>query len=223
MDIQTLYKSCKLGDNLTSLQSKNNLDKYINSNLEIYSTLGDIGRTNILVSDQYEKLRYYVWYDESIHTNQLLKFSKGDYVKITSTIRAHRDVFHPDFTIGTDLKYISLIKSANQVQKEQDELNRKKQLEELNRSKQNSSNSSNCFIATACYGNIQAEEVIVLRKYRDEVLIKHFLGRLFVTTYYKISPPIAKFIANSNWLKQKIKNLLLSPVVRQIKRNGKIN
>jgi hypothetical protein len=36
---------------------------------------------------------------------------------------------------------------------------------------------NNCYIATAVYGDYNAPEVIVLRKFRDERLSKSFLGR----------------------------------------------
>ena len=37
-----------------------------------------------------------------------------------------------------------------------------------------------CFIATVCYGSYNAPEVVVLRKFRDEVLSHSFAGKLFV-------------------------------------------
>ncbi|PRP66660.1 CFI-box-CTERM domain-containing protein [Nonlabens agnitus] len=53
---------------------------------------------------------------------------------------------------------------------------------------QNSSNNSNCFIATACYKDLYSEEVIAFRKYRDEELKKSMWGRAFIRLYYKLSP-----------------------------------
>lgn len=51
--------------------------------------------------------------------------------------------------------------------------------------------SEGCYIATAVYGSYDAPEVIVLRKFRDNVLKKSISGRLFISTYYSISPYIA--------------------------------
>ena len=48
--------------------------------------------------------------------------------------------------------------------------------------------SSNCFIATACYRDLYSPEVILLRKFRDEILSKHFFGRIFIKFYYSTSP-----------------------------------
>ena len=51
--------------------------------------------------------------------------------------------------------------------------------------------SEGCYIATAVYGSYDALEVIELRKFRDNVLKKSISGRLFISTYYSISPYIA--------------------------------
>jgi cold shock CspA family protein len=53
--------------------------------------------------------------------------------------------------------------------------------------------SSNCFIATAVYGE-GSPELVILRKYRDEKLIGTKLGLSFVRIYYKVSPAIAALI-----------------------------
>jgi|LSQX01.2.fsa_nt_gb hypothetical protein len=48
--------------------------------------------------------------------------------------------------------------------------------------------NNNCFIATACYRDLYSPEVILLRKFRDEILNKHFFGRIFIKFYYATSP-----------------------------------
>ena len=69
-----------------------------------------------------------------------------------------------------------------------------------------------CFIATACYGTPMAEDVITLRKFRDEYLLTNAPGRLFVRTYYKTSPPAANFIAKHPMLKNTVR-VCLKPLV----------
>lgn len=78
------------------------------------------------------------------------------------------------------------------------------------------SSSKNCFIATACYGDNNAHEVLVLREYRDNVLLKTKLGRLGVSLYYNISPPIARLLEKSETSKLFVRNKLLSPIVTRI-------
>jgi DNA-directed RNA polymerase subunit RPC12/RpoP len=75
--------------------------------------------------------------------------------------------------------------------------------------------SGGCYIATAVYGSYEAPEVMVLRKFRDEVLTKSLLGRVFIKTYYVLSPPVA------NWLKSakrtnKIVKVLLDNLVNKL-------
>ena len=57
------------------------------------------------------------------------------------------------------------------------------------------SGSNPCFVATAAYGTPMAEDIDVLRHFRDEVLLTSLFGALFVDSYYRTSPPIAEFVA----------------------------
>ena len=65
-----------------------------------------------------------------------------------------------------------------------------------------------CFIATAVYGDYYAPEVIALRRFRDESLNPYTVGRIFIKTYYKLSPPIAKFVSQHHLLASAIRPLL---------------
>ena len=58
-----------------------------------------------------------------------------------------------------------------------------------------------CFIATAAFGSYLDPHVFVLRLFRDNVLMKHFLGQAFVRGYYRHSPPVADFIAKHESLR----------------------
>ncbi len=68
-----------------------------------------------------------------------------------------------------------------------------------------------CFIATASYGH-DSGEVGLLCKFRDECLLTNPLGTAFVKAYYKLSPPVAEFISDSEPLKAAVR-LALKPLV----------
>lgn len=72
--------------------------------------------------------------------------------------------------------------------------------------------SVGCFIATAAYGTPMAEEIQVLREFRDEYLLTNPVGESLVSLYYRVSPPIAKFITDHPTLKP-IVRAALAPAV----------
>jgi len=51
-----------------------------------------------------------------------------------------------------------------------------------------------CFIAAAAYGTPMAEEIEILREFRDKYLLTTTVGKSLVEFYYRVSPPIAEFI-----------------------------
>jgi len=73
---------------------------------------------------------------------------------------------------------------------------------------------SRCYIATAVYGSYDAPEVIVLRRFRDEVLSKSLFGRAFIRTYYAISPPLAKRLEKAGRMNRMVRRMLDSFVRR---------
>jgi len=66
-----------------------------------------------------------------------------------------------------------------------------------------------CFIATAAYGTPMAEEIQILREFRDEYLLTNSLGKGLVEFYYKVSPPMAEFISEHPTLKPIVRDALL--------------
>jgi ribosomal protein L7/L12 len=73
-----------------------------------------------------------------------------------------------------------------------------------------------CFIATVCYGSYNAYEVTILRRFRDNVLNNYSYGRLFIKTYYAISPALAKLIDKSEAIKIIIRKYFLSGLVKKL-------
>lgn len=76
---------------------------------------------------------------------------------------------------------------------------------------------SGCFIATAAYGSPMAAEVETLRRFRDGVLLTRAGGRACIHAYYRLSPPVARWVARSPALRGGVR-LLLAPVVRLLRR-----
>jgi len=70
-----------------------------------------------------------------------------------------------------------------------------------------------CFIATAAYGTETASQLDILRDFRDQVLLENALGSRFVAAYYRVSPPVADFIAKSDFLRAAVRETLVDPVV----------
>jgi|GEM_PF-7100138 len=70
---------------------------------------------------------------------------------------------------------------------------------------------SGCYIATAIYGSYYCSEVIILRKYRDNILEKTILGRLFISIYYALSPIVVRCFG-----KCKIFPVIFRPILEMI-------
>ena len=77
-----------------------------------------------------------------------------------------------------------------------------------------------CFIATAAYGSPTAEQLDVLREFRDGVLLESVAGSQFVALYYRLSPPIADFISGNSFLRTVVRELLVDPVVWVVRATG---
>jgi archaellum component FlaG (FlaF/FlaG flagellin family) len=75
-----------------------------------------------------------------------------------------------------------------------------------------SSGEGACFIATAAYGTPMAEEIHILREFRDEYLLTNPLGQALVDFYYRVSPPIADFITEHPSLRPIVRAGLLPAV-----------
>ena len=74
-----------------------------------------------------------------------------------------------------------------------------------------------CFIATAVYGSSEAEDLDVLRSFREQVLMPTTLGKALVNTYYSTSPTIADAMRQNEGLKMAVKTLLVVPVIYFVK------
>ena len=71
-----------------------------------------------------------------------------------------------------------------------------------------SSSSGGCYIATLVYGDYDHPQVMVLRHFRDNVLLKHYLGKKFVKFYYRYSPTWVEYLRNKKNINRLIKSVL---------------
>lgn len=76
-----------------------------------------------------------------------------------------------------------------------------------------------CYVATCVYGSYDCPQVWTLRRYRDNVLGSTWYGRLFIRTYYAISPTLVKWFGKTNWFKKLWKGKL-DRIVSKLKSNG---
>lgn len=65
-----------------------------------------------------------------------------------------------------------------------------------------------CYIATAVYGSYDAPQVLTLRRFRDDVLAHSVLGRCFIRTYYRLSPPIAERLKDAKMINGWVRSIL---------------
>jgi hypothetical protein len=70
-----------------------------------------------------------------------------------------------------------------------------------------------CFIATAAYGTPTAEQIDVLREFRDVVLLESAAGSRLVALYYQLAPPISDPVARSDLSRILVRKLLVDPMV----------
>ncbi len=78
----------------------------------------------------------------------------------------------------------------------------------------NTNKSGGCYVATCVYGSYDCPQVWTLRRFRDEILANSFFGRLFIKTYYAVSPTFVNLFGNQEWFHK----LFKSPLDRLVKK-----
>ncbi len=73
-----------------------------------------------------------------------------------------------------------------------------------------------CFVATAAYGSVMANDVELLRRFRDSLLSKSVLGELAIETYYTFGPAVAGVVGESDLLRATARELL-DPIVSRVR------
>ena len=74
-----------------------------------------------------------------------------------------------------------------------------------------------CFVATAAYGSAMANDVEMLRRFRDGVLQKTVLGELAVEAYYTFGPAVSGVVGESDLLRATARSIL-DPIVDRVRR-----
>jgi hypothetical protein len=65
-------------------------------------------------------------------------------------------------------------------------------------SQKDSSASDDCFVATAVYGDTSHPDVVLLRKYRDQILSRTVVGRAFISFYWLVGPVLARTLIKAS-------------------------
>ncbi len=76
-----------------------------------------------------------------------------------------------------------------------------------------------CYVASCVYGSYDCPQVWTLRRFRDETLASTPWGRIFVRSYYAISPSIVRIFGNTRWFKRVWKKRL-DKLVARLKAKG---
>ena len=82
----------------------------------------------------------------------------------------------------------------------------------VNSSQSNQTSSSDCFVATAAFETPLANEIYVLRNFRDQTLRYSSFGRSFISVYYSYGPYIARFIDKHPIFKKPIRILIKASI-----------
>ena len=70
-----------------------------------------------------------------------------------------------------------------------------------------------CFVATAAYGGRSHPDVRALRRFRDEVLVRHAAGRAFIRVYRVVGPKLARLVS-AEGVSGRAARALIAPLAR---------
>jgi len=192
-------------DTGTVLQKTRRLEAWRGRDVEIASTIGNIEADNIWLDFVLSDLGYdlsdwsiEVHFDSHRFAEQLLSYSYGDDVVLTATVMS------ADFDSFTFLTFeLQSIHKTGTTFNSRHEARRKAE-------------ATKCFVATVCYGGPMADEVVLLRRFRDDVLLRKPAGRMLARFYYRHSPLVATFLAKHSRLRKIVRHSCLGPIVRAI-------
>ncbi len=151
--------------------------------------------------------------------NSLINFFTGKYAVDSETIKTinkylnhnEKDKAVNEFCRATNLSlkegndaldlYVELCKNLAKDAVENGLSGLKKELEDNNLINEQTKKKGGCYVATCVYGSYDCPEVWTLRRFRDDTLDKTWYGRVFIKTYYAISPTIVKLLGDYSLFK----------------------
>jgi hypothetical protein len=174
---------------LTSLQRSLVLERLTKDDIEMTARLVDISeyKLEIFPSPALPRLAYVIevfYHDDRWH-EQLIKYSAGDEVRLVARLVkawASESGTYYEFS----LKAITRLRTGEEIKRQ-----------EAASALKTKPVTDGCFIATATFGSSHPS-VAIFRAYRDKILLRTVLGRMVVRAYYKLSPPVARFVFVSN-------------------------
>lgn len=120
-------------------------------------------------------------------------------------IQILKDRIAEGIAVDADNQYVRVIKRYDPSY----QVPAKQTTEEIMKSINSSSTSSGgCYVATAVYGSYNCPQVWTLRRFRDYTLAETWYGRVFIRTYYAISPTLVEWFGHTEWFKKMWKGKL---------------
>lgn len=69
-----------------------------------------------------------------------------------------------------------------------------------------------CFIATVCYGSPMADDVQMLRRFRDQYMMRTCVGRWLAYLYYQFSPRVAGWLWSRPVAREHVRRYVVGPI-----------
>jgi preprotein translocase subunit YajC len=197
-----------------------NDDYSITANFEpVYPTVTTQAATNITAYSSILNMNYTVGDFSPVQVRFAYKKSTGLFWSFTDWVSKSRSGTHAELLTGlesnTEYDFAAQLKH-NEIEIEGTTLHF------TTHNPPTPSPFGGCFIATAAYGTPTAEQIDVLREFRDTVLLENTVGSQFVAWYYQFSPPVADFIAGNEFLRTLVREFLVDPIVWVVEVTGDI-
>jgi hypothetical protein len=154
----------------------------------------NLSRLHQVIIDTYNP--FFNFFSEFLHRLSLTKIEdlKDPRLQKYLTIENGQKVIDMHLTLSFDEKFEAISRELESISKDIQ--------------KNNTDERRNCYIATVIYKDMDAPEVIKLRKWRDDVLFTNLFGRVVIDSYYLVGKYLAKSLNRFTILKIVIKYFL---------------